>query len=472
MRDIAHLLLAKTELLAAGESSKDHQEWQEQERQRVDLDRSSPRGLFSGAFYRSRPSVSIHDRQDGVVRCPTCTWELEAGECGQCGWREFSDNESVSVSEASFSTIDENTTDLGEDGGILGFDEAGAYLDAELHDFPFDSPRQFGFSDMDSFHDDEADDEDDDSVGSLDDFIVGDDHSYTGGTHPFSYTSNDEASGTESTVSIHGSTQSLDDESESSGSLQDIIARAHQSRNVVDVNEQRDSEPVAAAPNSIGNSNTSGSPRRRPRSSRPNRETVVISSSESDSSMPVISHRSRRRPRIRHQMSPDEEEEPRFVGPGSNGDNSNARSTSAATVGRHSPTSRRNGHSNATRTQSSTTRPFRQTDIHDSANDSHSRFRERSIPGAYPPSSFRSEPSQAAMQPNAGDSNSRPSIRLRHPQSSQVYHPTEQPPPPRPIVMIPHRNPASPSRTRKAERKRQRREQQRIQANQSGSVEA
>ena len=43
-------------------------------------------GLFKGRFAylacRSRrmPSV-IRDVQDGVDRCPICTWELEEGEC-------------------------------------------------------------------------------------------------------------------------------------------------------------------------------------------------------------------------------------------------------------------------------------------------------------------------------------------------------------------------------------------------------
>ena len=28
----------------------------------------------------------ILDAGDGVERCPECTWELEDGECNQCGW--------------------------------------------------------------------------------------------------------------------------------------------------------------------------------------------------------------------------------------------------------------------------------------------------------------------------------------------------------------------------------------------------
>ena len=55
----------------------------------MELHRSNDRGLFPGLFGRE---TAIRDVQDGVLRCPNCTWELEDGLCNACGWSDVSDD--------------------------------------------------------------------------------------------------------------------------------------------------------------------------------------------------------------------------------------------------------------------------------------------------------------------------------------------------------------------------------------------
>lgn len=101
----------RAELLPPGETTEDHQKWQEEEAAAVEKDRSSTGrrgGLFRGCFrahldhpplidYIRRPI--IRDVEDGVDRCPRCTWELEDGLCHSCGYpsegEEWSDSEAL-----------------------------------------------------------------------------------------------------------------------------------------------------------------------------------------------------------------------------------------------------------------------------------------------------------------------------------------------------------------------------------------
>jgi hypothetical protein len=91
IRDMTGVFIARAELLPPGESMEDHKKWQKDEADAVqqDKDNTDPRtgGLFKGCFPERRaPSLHIvRDQEDGVDRCPVCTWELEDGECRQCG---------------------------------------------------------------------------------------------------------------------------------------------------------------------------------------------------------------------------------------------------------------------------------------------------------------------------------------------------------------------------------------------------
>ena len=89
----------RAELMPLGETTEDHKQWQEEEAALVEEDRSRNGpggGLFRGCF-RKRSLGSrffgghmgrepIRDVEDGVDRCPRCTWELEDGLCQSCGY--------------------------------------------------------------------------------------------------------------------------------------------------------------------------------------------------------------------------------------------------------------------------------------------------------------------------------------------------------------------------------------------------
>ena len=81
----------RAELMPVGETTEEHRQWQDEEAALVERDRSSRGGLFRGCFrmLARRPmtlAAPIRDDEDNVDRCPRCTWELEDGHCGSCGY--------------------------------------------------------------------------------------------------------------------------------------------------------------------------------------------------------------------------------------------------------------------------------------------------------------------------------------------------------------------------------------------------
>lgn len=90
-----------------GETTEDHRKWQQEEAGIVEKDKKAAgdrsNGLFRGCFLLSRRNAPpIRDTQDGVDRCPRCTWELEDGYCVSCeyqvGISGMSGSESPSLS--------------------------------------------------------------------------------------------------------------------------------------------------------------------------------------------------------------------------------------------------------------------------------------------------------------------------------------------------------------------------------------
>jgi len=80
--------LQHPEHLPEGESKEQHEELAAQEQAIVDVDKSNTEegGLFKGVFDKPNRPLPIHD--DGIERCPFCTWELEPGDgplCPRCG---------------------------------------------------------------------------------------------------------------------------------------------------------------------------------------------------------------------------------------------------------------------------------------------------------------------------------------------------------------------------------------------------
>jgi hypothetical protein len=112
------VFISRLELLPPGETMEEHKKWQKEEADAVqqDKDNKDPRtgGLFKGCFkthplHGRGPSLQVlRDQEDGVDRCPVCTWELEDGGCQQCGLI-FDESGEVSWGDSftGFSDMDE-----------------------------------------------------------------------------------------------------------------------------------------------------------------------------------------------------------------------------------------------------------------------------------------------------------------------------------------------------------------------------
>lgn len=192
----------------------DHKKWKEEEAALVEQDRSTAGpngGLFRGCFksFARRPIIRAHpirDAEDGVERCPACTWELEDGRCESCGYSFETDTDIMSDSDMDYPHGVDMDHEVLE---VLGEEDlvhhqmygGGHYDDGETsEDIPFTVPRpgarrRVDYSMMnpelhgydvsptlasgsppDSFYDGtNYGSEDDDDSSSLEGFVVDDD---------------------------------------------------------------------------------------------------------------------------------------------------------------------------------------------------------------------------------------------------------------------------------------------------------
>ena len=140
MREITQIFLSRAELAPAGETTEEHRRLQQEEAELLEIDRASHTatggGLFKGRFrYFARRRVPvIRDIQDGVNRCPRCTWELEEGECGSCGYPHTTDDiasASDSLSDGH-SLEDELFAQMMDDAeGQFGLEDDGSGIDRD-----------------------------------------------------------------------------------------------------------------------------------------------------------------------------------------------------------------------------------------------------------------------------------------------------------------------------------------------------
>jgi hypothetical protein len=117
------MFISRVELLPEDESTAEHDEAKRIEAQLIETDRTTRTdgepGLFKGAFCKAPLQFHgpIRDDEDGVLRCPMCAWEMEDGECGQCGYAdhdaEFSDEdqEDDTIDSRSVVSIASSTMD-------------------------------------------------------------------------------------------------------------------------------------------------------------------------------------------------------------------------------------------------------------------------------------------------------------------------------------------------------------------------
>ncbi|KAF2015736.1 hypothetical protein BU24DRAFT_422047 [Aaosphaeria arxii CBS 175.79] len=143
IREMTMVFITRAELLPAGETIEQHRKWQKEEADLVQQDKDSQDrqtgGLFKGCFRVSRPTLrAVRDQEDGVERCPLCAWELEDGECAQCGllfdengelgWGDsftgFSDMDEMSERDMSGEDLD---AEMDMDDVYDGFDNRGPW---------------------------------------------------------------------------------------------------------------------------------------------------------------------------------------------------------------------------------------------------------------------------------------------------------------------------------------------------------
>ena len=212
----------RAELMPMGETTDEHQKWQQEEAALVEKDRSDTGpagGLFRGCFKRRiigprypmgyMPRQPIRDAEDGVDRCPRCTWELEDGLCQSCGYpsgdEDLTDSDAPEYYPPFDMYPDENLTEeavldaLDHAGHPDGFD--GEYSPASLseedymnegelqairnarHGHSLLGPRPWSpypdedrtpYDTVDEGTDENSEEEDEEG-GSLDGFVVDDD---------------------------------------------------------------------------------------------------------------------------------------------------------------------------------------------------------------------------------------------------------------------------------------------------------
>ena len=191
VRDMVQKFLSRAELLPEDETVQEHDKAREQEAKVVAADRSG-RGLFKGLFrptgfrfaHHHRPAILDHE--DGVDRCPQCTWELEEGICLHCGWSVSDDDtgDSIDMGSVDLDNSDDENPDFSD---VDEFDEFGDQVNVPLYAQPpphrplslYDRHRTEGpaypagsVSPRYSSDDDDEEDEEDD--GEMDSFIEND----------------------------------------------------------------------------------------------------------------------------------------------------------------------------------------------------------------------------------------------------------------------------------------------------------
>ena len=180
--------LSRAELLPEDETVQEHDKAREQEAKVVAADRSG-RGLFEGLFrptgfgfaHHHRPAIL--DQEDGVDRCPQCTWELEDGGCLHCGWTVSDDETGDSIDMGS---VDLDSSDE-EDPDFSDVDAFGEQIDVHVHP-PSRPHRPLSLFDRHRaestaypagsvsprYYSDDDDEEDEEEDGEMDSFIEND----------------------------------------------------------------------------------------------------------------------------------------------------------------------------------------------------------------------------------------------------------------------------------------------------------
>lgn len=180
------MFTSREELFEKYETVSDHAFGQRAETDRIELDKSNkdPRegGLFHGCFNEAAPPAApIHDVDDGVERCPRCTWELEAGECLHCGYAGgHTDSDMDEINDMNdFAEMDEFENGFWDDFSHSTYEDFAINQIANGNDLPMDHPLLRGVrrrlnrnrlpsdNESDSDEDSSEDDSDDSEMASF-----------------------------------------------------------------------------------------------------------------------------------------------------------------------------------------------------------------------------------------------------------------------------------------------------------------
>lgn len=135
------MFTSRAELLDKEETTAEHTQSHKEESDRLDKDKSNPDpyrgGLFGGLFKPKPPPLKpIVDVDDGVARCPVCSWELaEDHSCQSCGWLYQPESEGSDLTDTDFTESDEYDSALEDEDGEDDFGEIDD--DRGMFDHPF-----------------------------------------------------------------------------------------------------------------------------------------------------------------------------------------------------------------------------------------------------------------------------------------------------------------------------------------------
>lgn len=140
---MVQMFTSRAELLDKGETTAEHLKHREEESGRLDRDKANTDtqhgGLFRGLFKeKPAPLQPVVDLDDGVMRCPVCSWELADDEvCAGCGYEYHGESDGTDYTD--------------EDSDLSGTENYDSIIDDEADDDGFgdiedDDPVWGGFA--------------------------------------------------------------------------------------------------------------------------------------------------------------------------------------------------------------------------------------------------------------------------------------------------------------------------------------
>ncbi|KAF3915927.1 hypothetical protein AA313_de0205381 [Arthrobotrys entomopaga] len=138
IRSMIDTFVVRAELQSPHEEGLALRQQQEEALKLVDVDKNDAKGLFGGMFAKKpNGGMAIYDPEDGVARCPDCSWEIEDRRCPSCG-RRFHSSEmpgaDSDASDASDFSLESDLEEEDDDESLSVSDRSGTGPDDEMHE--------------------------------------------------------------------------------------------------------------------------------------------------------------------------------------------------------------------------------------------------------------------------------------------------------------------------------------------------